>query len=296
MLRVIALLVFGALLCFAPRVSAQNPDTLMPDERAAKAKQILQQLIDALGGQAYLRVSESDCTGRLAQFAHTGDVSGYLDFHDWWIFPDRNRTEYQIKSHKVLDIYQGDFTRKGKVVDVFAGDKGWTLDKGGVQEQPAGALEDFKEQVKTDFDNLLRFRLKEEGLIFRYGGSDMVDLKMVDWIEIVDRDRYTYRIAVARSTHLPVRMVVIKRNEATRERTEELTYFADFHRVEGIETPLQISREVDGRRSFQVFYSECKFNTGLPEAMFTKASLEQRYSETAKKDKRNKNEKSDAKN
>ena len=31
-------------------VRAQNPDTLMPEQSAAKGKQILQQLIDGLGG------------------------------------------------------------------------------------------------------------------------------------------------------------------------------------------------------------------------------------------------------
>jgi len=304
MLRVISVLVFGALLCFAPRVSAQNPDMLMPDESAAKAKQILQQLIDTLGGQAYLRVRESVCTGRLSQFTSRGDTKdsqfdyGYVGFADFWKYPDRNRTEYEVKgSHVVGFLLHGDFPHGGgKVVDVFAGDKGWSLDKGGVQEKPADVVADFQEQVKTDFDNLLRFRLQEEGLIFRYGGSDLVDLKMVDWIEIADRDQRTFRIAVDRNTHLPLRMVVIKRNEMTRERTEEVNIFANFQLTDGAEVPMQITREVNGRRAFEVFFSECKFNTGLPDAMFTKASLEQRYSETAKKDKHNKNEKSDAKN
>jgi hypothetical protein len=307
MLRVIPVLVFGALLCFAPRVSGQNPDMLMPDESAAKAKQILQQLIDALGGQTYLRVRESVCTGRLSQFGGRGDTKdsqfdyGYVSFADFWKYPDRNRTEYEIKGSHVLGfVLHGDLPHGGgKVVDVYAGDKGWTLDKGGVQEQPAGAVEDFQEQVKTDFDNLLRFRLKEEGLVFRYGGSDLVDLKMVDWIEIADRDQRTFRIAVDRNTHLPLRMVVVRRNEMTHERTEEVSIFANFQLAEGVEVPMQMTREANGRRKFEVFFSECKFNTGLSDAMFTKASLEQRYAETGKKDKkdkRDKNEKSDQKN
>src|SRR5271155_5330970 len=38
---------------FASRVAAQNPDSMMPEQSAAKAKQILSDLINARGGAAY---------------------------------------------------------------------------------------------------------------------------------------------------------------------------------------------------------------------------------------------------
>ena len=273
-LRTLALAVVIPALCgaAAPRAAAQNPDTLMPEVSAAKAKQLLQQVIQALGGTAYLRVRESVCDGRLAQFGHNGDLTGYQNFRDFWRYPDKNRTEY---------------TKKGNFVELFAGDAGWTLDKGGVSEEPAGAVTDFQEQTKKDMDNLLRLRLNEEGMSFRYGGSDVVDLKQVDWVEIVDRERRTFRIAVDRESHLPVRCVVVTRNDMTRERTEEITFYSNFQTLDGVETPMQIARERDGRRSFQAFYLDCHYNTGISDELFTRASLEKRYSETAsKKDKK----------
>ncbi len=273
-LRTLALAVLIPALCgaAAPRAAAQNPDTLMPEVSAAKAKQLLQQMIQALGGPAYLRVRESVCDGRLAQFGHNGDLTGYQDFRDFWRYPDKYRTEY---------------TKKGNFVELFAGDAGWTLDKGGVSEEPAGAVTDFQEQTKKDMDNLLRLRLNEEGMSFRYGGSDVVDLKQVDWVEIVDRERRTFRIAVGRESHLPVRCVVVTRNDMTRERTEEITFYSNFQTLDGVETPMQIARERDGRRSFQAFFLDCHYNTGISDELFTRASLEKRYSETAsKKDKK----------
>jgi hypothetical protein len=64
----------------APRASAQNPDTMMPEASAAKAKQVLAQLIDAMGGPAYLGVRESQCSGRRALFGHNGEVTGFVLF------------------------------------------------------------------------------------------------------------------------------------------------------------------------------------------------------------------------
>ncbi len=257
-----------------PRAAAQNPETMLPEASAAKARELLQQMIAALGGPAYVGVRESVCDGRLAQFDHNGELTGYAFFKDFWRFPDKNRTEY---------------SKKGNIIELYAGDAGWSLDKGGVNEQPATAITDFKEQVQRDMDNLLRFRLKEEGLVFRYGGSDIVDLTEVEWVEIVDLERRTFRIAINRSTHLPMRSLVITRNDMTRERTEELTTYSNYHVIDGVQSPKQIARERDGRRIFQAFFFDCRYNSRIPGELFTRASLEKRYAETAKK-KKNKRE------
>ncbi len=268
---VLAFLVVSALAGAAQRAAAQNPETMMPEQSAAKAKQLIQQVIEGLGGKAFLGVRESDCEGRLAQFGHNGDLTGYINFRDYWRYPDKNRTDY---------------AKKGVIIDLYAGDQGWTMDKGGVTEQPASAITDFQEQVKTDFGNLLRLRLNEEGMVFRFGGGDFVDLKQVDWVEIVDRERRTFRIAIDRETHLPIRMVVITRNDATRERTEEVTIFSTFHPQDGVETPFQLTRTRDGRRVYQAFFTGCKYNPGFPDDLFTRAALEKHFSEVGKKGKK----------
>ena len=255
----------------APLPRAQSPEVLMPEQSAAKARALLQQAIAALGGRAYLGVRDADCTGRFALFGHSGELTGYTGFHDFWKLPDKNRTEY---------------AKKGNIVDVYNGNQGWTLDKGGVQEASATAVEEFQENLKKDADNLLRFRLKEEGMIFRYGGSDIVDLKQVDWVEVVDRDRRTFRLALDRSTHLPVRATVTTRNPTTRERTEESNYFSNYHPIAGVQTPFQVERDRDGRKFYQVFYAGCQYNSGLTDDLFSRASLEQRWAQIGPKKKK----------
>ncbi len=255
----------------SPRAAAQNPDALMPEESARKAKALLQQVVQALGGPAYLHVRESVCDGRLAQFGHNGELTGYETFKDYWRYPAQNRTEYGKKS---------------TIIDLYSGDAGWTLDKGGVTEEPAGAVSDFQEQTKKDMDNLLRLRLNEEGMTFRYGGSGIVDLKQVDWVEIVDSDRRTFRIAIDRSSHLPMRSVIVTRNDTTRERTEEVTIYSNYHDIAGVQMPKQVTRDRDGRRVYQAFYFDCQINPGIPDELFTRASLEKHYAEVGKKKKK----------
>jgi len=271
-----------------PRGSAQQAETMMPEQSAAKAKQVLNQLISAMGGDAYLQTRETDCTGRLAQFEHNGDLSGYTNFRDYWHLPDKNRTEYEVKGAKggLLGVLIGSIPFKGgTIIEMYNGDDGWTMDRGGVSEQSAVNISDFKEQTKRDIDNVLRFRLKEEGMLFRYGGMDLVDMKPVEWVELVDREDRTFRYAVLQNSHLLARSIVITRDETTRERTEEVTSYGNYHMQGQVMAPLQVERKRDGRRQFQAFFDACSFDQHFPPDFFTKASLEKKYSESfSKKD------------
>jgi outer membrane lipoprotein-sorting protein len=264
-------LLAATLVTLAPAASSQSPEVLLPEQSAVKAKELLQQTIAAMGGSAYLSVRDADCTARLSLFGHSGDLTGYDLIHDIWKFPDKNRTEYGKKENQI---------------EVFNGHQGWVLDKGGVTDAPEAAVDDFQELLKKDIDNVLRYRLKEEGMTLRYGGADIVDLKQVDWVELVDRDRRTFRLALDRSTHLPIRFLVITRNPTTRERTEEASYFSNYHPLDGVQTPFQVTRERNGLKVYQVFYSGCRYNTNLSEDLFTRAALEHRWSEIGKKGKK----------
>src|SRR5689334_14205105 len=143
-----------AVLLSLPLARAQNPDVLMPDASAAKAKAILQQAIEGIGGAAYLNVHSSDCTGRFAQFQHSGEIGGYLEIREYREMPDKNRVEYDPKA---------------LIVDLYAGDKGWTLDRSGVSDIPAADMADYQEQMKIGMGYVLRNRMNDSGLFFRYG-------------------------------------------------------------------------------------------------------------------------------
>ena len=274
-----------------PRASAQVAETMMPEASTAKAKQVLNQLISAMGGDAYLQTRESDCTGKLAHFEHNGDLSGYTNFRDYWHLPDKNRTEYEIKGAKggLLGVLIGQIPFKGgTIIELYNGDEGWTMDKSGVSEQPATNVTDFKEQTKRDIDNVLRFRLKEEGMVFRYGGQDLIDMKPVEWVEMVDREDRTFRLAVLQSSHLLARTIVVTRDESTRERTEEVTAYGNYHLMGQVMAPLQVERKRDGRKLFQAFFETCSFDQHFPADFFTKASLDKKYTESFSKKDRDK--------
>ncbi|MGC1906774.1 MAG: hypothetical protein WA715_23345 [Candidatus Acidiferrum sp.] len=260
--RVLVVVAFAALAIGATR--AQNPDTLMPDASTAKAKQILRTLIDGLGGPTYLDIKDSDCEGRLARFGHNGEMTGYTNFKDYWRYPDANRTEY---------------SKKGVIINLYVGDQGWTLDKGGVSVLSAASVEDFQDQTKRDINNLLRRRLNEPGMLLRYGGADVVDLRSVDWVDITDSEQRNFRLAVDKSTRLLVRSVVSTADKTMDSRDVETNIYTNFQLMDGVRTALQITTDRNGKRSSQVFFTTCKYNSNLAPDLFSKDSLDKRFKE-----------------
>ena len=264
-----------------PSRSIAQEDVLTPDQSSAKAKQIVQQAIAGLGGPAYLNVKDITVEAKLGQFDHSGQLRGYAKIIDIAIPPDKDRTENLPKRN---------------IIEVRNGDKGWDLDRGGVSEATITDMATSQEDTKKDIDNILRHRIHEPGMIFRYGGLDVVDYEECDWVELVDSDNRTFRIAISRSSHLPIRKVVDTRDANTRMRTEEIEYYSNYHPISGIQSPFQITRERNGIKIYQVFFDKFEYNTGVSPQLFTKESLDERWEKVGKKEKAPKTKPADKNN
>jgi hypothetical protein len=260
----------GVCLAGATSAVAQDDQFLMPEQSAAKARQILDQAVEAMGGSAYLNVHDVTCIGRIGQFDHAGDVTGFGKFIDYTQPPFKERQENLPKRN---------------IIQVYNGDKGWDLDRGGVSDAPKSDVTDFKEETQKDLDYILRQRSHEPGMNLRYGGSDVVDLKQAQWVEMVDSDNRTIRIAFADNTHLPIRKTVETRDPRMQRKTEEIEYYSNYHPIDGVQTPFQITRERNQIKIFQVFFDKCDYNTSVADALFTKESLDQRWAQIPNKEK-----------
>lgn len=259
----------------AASAQAQDSQVLMPEQSAAKAKDLIQGMVQALGGNAYLNVKDETCEGRAAQFGHSGALSDYDSFYDFTKFPDKDRTE---------------FSKKRNIIQIFNGKQGWILDRGGVTDAPPDAIADNQRELELDLDHILRDRLNEPNMIFRYDGPDVVDLKEADWVELDDPEGHEIRIAIGKLTHLPIRKEVAMRDPKTHMRSEEVDYYSNFHSVDGVQIPFQVTHIRNGLKVYQIFYQSCKFNSNLSDSMFTKESLNQRWAQVGKKGKKNKKE------
>jgi hypothetical protein len=276
-----ALACFSLLVGFAEAARGQSPDAMLPEQSEAKARQVLQQAIQALGGKAYLEAKDLTCSGRLSGIAHNGESTGSVKFTTHVKLPDKDLTEY-VSRIPYTDIFLFEVHATGRSIVAHNGDKGWTVDGQGIQELPADALSQYREDHNRTINVILHQRLNEPGLKFRWAGTEIIDLRRVGWVEIDDGNHRVLRAAFDEQTRLPSRLVYETLDPATRERNEETETFANFHNIQGVVTPFQRTRERNGFKFSQIFYDECTYNTGLPDSMFTRDSLSVQFAKLAK--------------
>ena len=251
---------------------AQTPSDLMPEASAIKAKSLLHQAVEALGGARFVNVHTSDCSARMASFERSGASGGSIEVRIARQYPDKTRIEYH-GSNYITDIFLFEVHGKGVVTNVYTGDAAWSIGRGGVvSDQPPDVISDYKEQMQTDANTIMRSRLDDPSLFFRYAGTDIVDLQVADLIEVGDRNGHTVRIALDQKTHLPLRTSVLKRDPKTRDQLDRTTIFSNYHLVDGIQTPWQVTRLQNGWQALQTFYESCQYNTDLPDALFNRPS------------------------
>src|SRR5579863_156625 len=141
-------------------VSAAQTDpnaTAVPvdQQNANKARALLDQAIEALGGNAYLNIEDMTQEGRSYSFHH-GEPSGAGGlFWRFYRFPDKERIE---------------LTKKRDVVYVYRSDQGFEITYKGTRSDEPKSVSDFLRRRQYSLDWVIRKWLSEPGIALFYEG------------------------------------------------------------------------------------------------------------------------------
>src|SRR5690349_6613964 len=94
-------------LCLAGMVGQETPAPMpAAPTNQQKARAIVNQMIDALGGQAYLNAQDYYAEGRSGGF-HNETLEAWSLFYRYWKWPDKDRIEI-TKQRDIVELYVGD--------------------------------------------------------------------------------------------------------------------------------------------------------------------------------------------
>ena len=82
-------------------------------------------------------------------------------------------------------------------------------------------------------------------------------MREVEWVDFSDEQDRTVRLALDRMSHLPLRTIAITPNEEMHDKDEDVTIYSNYQEMQGITTAMQVTREHNGRRTHQIFYTSC---------------------------------------
>jgi hypothetical protein len=254
LLRIFALSLFTAVaLAQSGQTAASAPSIPIDQENAHKAQALLDQMVQALGGQAYLSIQDISQEGRTYSFYHGRPNSVGVQFWLFYRYPDKERVE---------------FTKKRDVAYVNIGDKGYEITYKGTRAQEDKDLQDYLRRKHYALDRVIRQRLHEPGVALFYDGNTVAAEKPAERVTILNAKNEGVSIDIDINTHLPLKKSFNWRDPTDKERNVEDEIFDNYRPVQGIMTPFSITRYYNGDMSNQRFLTSVTYNQNLNDSMF----------------------------
>ena len=232
--------------------------------RQERGRQIIDEALHKLGGDAFLEVRNITAVGRAYSF-YNAQVTGLARVTMY----DRFEAMQPNMDSEWLPVSRREvYTEEGDYYSVFRNGKGWEVTYLGARPMLPDVLERYRIGVRRDFFYFLRYRMDEAGLYFYHAGAEIIDNEPTEAVEITDSEGELVTIYFRRSDGLPHQQLYLRRDPKTRVPYEEKTIWSKYRKVGGAILPWNIRRERDGDRIFEQYASEVEVNQPLDDKLF----------------------------
>ncbi|MGA2855222.1 MAG: hypothetical protein ABSE40_00045 [Candidatus Sulfotelmatobacter sp.] len=233
---------------------AKTPSAAPPeDENTRKAKEVVQQGIQALGGQAYLNIRDREQSGRGYVLHHGRQEGQGVLFWGFSQFPDKERVE---------------LTKERDVAELYVGDKGYEITYKGARPPEKKDLDDYLRQRHFSLDTVLRTWVNEPGVLFLFDGNAIAAEHSALQVTLINAKNESVTLYFDADTHLPVKKTFTWRDPVDRQKNVEEEIYDNYRQVSGVTVPYNVTRYFNGDMSRERFFFNVTINQGLDQAMF----------------------------
>jgi hypothetical protein len=226
----------------------QQPIDESAEKNAARARGILDAMVKALGGDAWLNMKNQVQEGHIAAFFHGNPDPGttlFWEFHQW---PDRDRLEY---------------TKHRDVVQFYMGRKGIEITYRGAKPLPQEQVDDFLRRRDHSIETAVKVWMKDPRTILMYEGQRMAERHLADQVTLISPDNEAITIQTDADTHLPLSRSFEWRDPLYKDKDTDREEYADYHEVEGFQTAFSISRYKNDEMVRQLYIDKVHYNEDL---------------------------------
>jgi hypothetical protein len=222
-------------------------------QNAAKAKAIIEQGIQALGGDAYLNIRDREQQGRGYGF-HAGRASGGGNvFWSFSEFPDKERVE---------------ITKERDIAELYIGTKGYEITYKGARPIEHKDLDDYLRRRRFSLDTVLRTWVKDPAVVMLFEGDAIAAQHAAACVTLINAQNESVKLYFDTDTHLPVKKSFEWRDPVDRQKNLEEEVYENYRSVSGVMAPYNVTRFFNGDMANQRFLNSVTINQRLDPAMF----------------------------
>ncbi len=244
--------------------AAPNSSTANPEERG---RQLLNQMVVALGGPAWLNRQTLTTLGHTAAFFRDQPTGSNVEYAEYFQFPLAGKPQVE----RIEFITPKGMIMPGKkrdVVQVWVPDQGYELTYKGKTPLPKEQVEDYLRRRAHSIEAILAVWLKAPGVVVVAEGTSMVQRRAADKISVLSANNDAVTLELDANTHLPLARTFEWRNTQFKDHDEDREEYDNYQTYGGIPTPLTISRYRNGDLVNQRFLNKVDYNQPLPTALF----------------------------
>jgi hypothetical protein len=231
--------------------SKPAPD--IADENVRKAKALIQQAIEALGGPGYLNIRDRELQGRGFSFHHGRSSGNGVLFWSFTQFPDKERVE---------------LTPQRDVTELYVGNKGWELTYKGAHALEEKDLGEYLRRRQFSLDTLLRTWVNDPGVALLYDGNVIAAQHSALQVTLINSKNESVALDFDVDTHLPIRTSFEWRDPVDRQKNLEEEVYENYRLVGGVMVPYNVTRFFNGDMASERFIFNVSLNQGLDQTMF----------------------------
>lgn len=233
-----------------------------PDTSGEQGKQIVDQALQALGGDRFLNMHTRVSSGRLYSFFRD-QISGSEVAHIYSEYPS------SVPKGSLGVIEKQVLGKKQDYSYLFLADAGWDITFRGARQVEAETWNRYARTTENDILYILKVRHDEPGWIYDFVGSQVYLSRHVEIVDLNDTQNRTVRVYFDHNTKLPVRQIFSWLDPTTKYRNDEITEFDKFRDIGGgIMWPYTIERTRNGYKAFQMFADSVQANGVVPPKTF----------------------------
>ena len=254
LLPLLLMLLASALLFNSVVASAQGApaSAAVTDPTSQKAKKLIDQMLAALGGEAWLTCKNYEQQGRSYTFFHGKPTSAGTLFWRFYEYPDKERRE---------------LTKQRDVIYIDNGDQGYERTFKGTAPEEDKLVQEMLRRRRHSLEVVLREWLKDPQTVLLYIGQSVADQQLVEVVSLLNKNNDELSIGIDFNNHLPI----FKRftwRDPDKYKVEDETIYGNYRTVQGIATPYTITNKRDGEIIGQSFLTHVEYNKTFPPGFF----------------------------